>query len=113
MSKETFEHNDLDNLIEVLKESVPTGVYTVVEKRGGEETLHYILKDNLGSWTTVTDSEGNVEQRLSYDAWGSLRDPDTWSGSFTGKPMFDRGPLKQVVINEHSGFMLPEVISTI
>ncbi len=69
----------------------PTGVYAVVEKRGGEETLHYILKDNLGSWTTVTDSEGNVEQRLSYDAWGSLRDPDTWSGSFTGKPMFDRG----------------------
>ncbi len=69
----------------------PFGVFAVVEKCNGEEILHYILKDNLGSWTTITDSDGNVEQRLSYDAWGSLRDPGTWSGSFTGKPMLDRG----------------------
>ena len=30
---------------------------------------HYILKDHLGSWTTITDAEGNVEQELSFDAW--------------------------------------------
>lgn len=69
----------------------PFGVFAVVEKHGGEETLHYVLKDNLGSWTAVTDTGGNVEQRLSYDAWGSLRDPTTWSGCFTGTPLFDRG----------------------
>jgi RHS repeat-associated protein len=69
----------------------PTGVYAVVETSGSTNTLHYVLKDNLGSWTTITDSDGNVEQRLSYDAWGNLRDPATWSGSFTGTPMFDRG----------------------
>ena len=54
-------------------------------------SIHYILKDHLGSWTTITDSEGNVEQELSYDAWGNLRNPATWSGSFSGTPMFDRG----------------------
>ena len=43
------------------------------------ESTHYILKDHLGSWTTITDAEGNVEQELSYDAWGNLRDPDTWT----------------------------------
>ena len=69
----------------------PTGVYAVVETSGSTNTLHYVLKDNLGSWTTITDSDGNVEQRLSYDAWGNLRNPETWSGSFTGTPMFDRG----------------------
>ena len=69
----------------------PTGVYAVVVTVNGANTLHYILKDNLGSWTVVTDSTGTVEQRLSYDAWGNLRDPNTWSGSFTGTPMFDRG----------------------
>ena len=53
--------------------------------------IHYILKDHLGSWTTITDSEGNVEQELSFDAWGNLRDPETWSGSYSGTPMFDRG----------------------
>ena len=69
----------------------PTGVYAVVETENGTNKLHYILKDNLGSWTALTDGEGTVEQRLSYDAWGNLRNPETWSGSFTDTPMFDRG----------------------
>ena len=69
----------------------PYGVFAVVEQQDCEETVHYILKDHLGSWTTITDSEGNVEQELSFDAWGNLRDPETWSGSYSGTPMFDRG----------------------
>ncbi len=73
----------------------PYGVFAVVEKRNGVETLHYILKDNLGSWTTITNSVGAVEQQLSYDAWGSRRDPDTWanytSDDTYAQPMFDRG----------------------
>ncbi len=39
--------------------------------------LHRVLRDNLGSIVVVTDSAGFVEQRLSYDAWGALRDPGT------------------------------------
>ena len=78
----------------------PYGVFAVVEKHGDEETVHYILKDHLGSWTTITDSEGNVEQELSFDAWGNLRDPDTWQNYSMAEPsvpelvegpMFDRG----------------------
>ena len=57
--------------------------------------LHYILKDHLGSWTTIADAEGNAEQELSYDAWGNLRDPETWHGFSQAEPveapMFDRG----------------------
>ncbi|MBQ0128549.1 MAG: hypothetical protein KBT57_01800 [bacterium] len=56
---------------------------------------HYILKDHLGSWTTITDAEGNVEQELSYDAWGNLRAPETWYNHTQAEPieapMFDRG----------------------
>ena len=44
----------------------------VMEKQGLEESVHYILKDHLGSWTAITDADGNVEQELSYDAWGSI-----------------------------------------
>ena len=69
----------------------PYGVFAVVEQLNSEESMHYILKDHLGSWTTITDAEGNVEQELSFDAWGNLRDPETWSGSYSGTPMFDRG----------------------
>ena len=46
-------------------------------------------------WTTITDSEGVVEQELSYDAWGNRRDPNTWirlwSDPIYEEPMFDRG----------------------
>jgi len=46
-------------------------------------------------WITITDSEGVVEQELSYDAWGNLRDPNTWirlwSDPIYEEPMFDRG----------------------
>lgn len=54
-------------------------------------SLHYILKDHLGSWTVITDEEGAVEQELSYDAWGNLRNPGTWCVDATIRPMFDRG----------------------
>lgn len=57
----------------------------------GKHTLHYILKDHLGSWTTITDSNGDVEQELSFDAWGNLRDPETWCVDASITPMFDRG----------------------
>ena len=69
----------------------PTGVYAVVVTENNVNTIHYILKDNLGSWTTITNSSGTEEQRLSYDAWGNLRNPNTWTGDYSGTPMFDRG----------------------
>ena len=69
----------------------PYGVFAVVEQLNSEEIMHYILKDHLGSWTTITDGEGLVEQELSFDAWGNLRNPATWSGVYNGAPMFDRG----------------------
>ena len=69
----------------------PYGVFAVVEQQDNEESMHYILKDHLGSWTTITDSEGNVEQELSFDAWGNMRDPETWCVDASMRPMFDRG----------------------
>lgn len=72
----------------------PIGVVAVVEKQGNDQSIHYVLKDHLGSWTTITDSQGNVEQELSFDAWGNRRNPETWYGpvsSSAAAPMFDRG----------------------
>lgn len=39
--------------------------------------MHYIYTDYLGSLRCLTDAEGNVEQRLGFDAWGNRRDPLT------------------------------------
>ena len=73
----------------------PYGVFAVVEKQNGEESVHFVLKDHLGSWTTITDEYGNVEREQSYDAWGNLRNPETWlnysATEQVAGPMFDRG----------------------
>ena len=69
----------------------PTGVFAVVESNNGNNSIHYIHKDHLGSWTTITNDYGSVEQELSFDAWGNLRNPETWTGNFEGTPLFDRG----------------------
>ena len=89
--EERFTYDWLNRLTGVIEKSSPLDVFAVVESCDGINEIHYILKDNLGSWTTITDGDGVVEQRLSYDAWGNLRNPNTWSGSFSGTPMFDRG----------------------
>ena len=51
------------------------------------------LKDHQGNLTATIS--GNTVERLSYDAWGNLRDPDTWTGytvpELVEAPMFDRG----------------------
>ena len=78
----------------------PMGVFAVYEQLGdlykddgdkGKTYMHYLLKDHLGSITTIANAEGVIEQELSFDAWGNLRNPYTWTGAFVGKPMFDRG----------------------
>ena len=53
-----------------------------------ETTLTYYY---LGSWTTITDEKGSIEQELSFDAWGNFRNPYTWTGANAVHPMFDRG----------------------
>ncbi|MCQ2303222.1 MAG: hypothetical protein MJZ94_11450 [Bacteroidales bacterium] len=69
----------------------PTGTFAIIEQFENTESTHYIYKDHLGSWTTITDAEGNIEQELSFDAWGNLRNPETWIGEASEAPMFDRG----------------------
>lgn len=69
----------------------PMGVFAVVEHNGDSDEIHYVYKDNLGSWTTITDAGGVVEREQSFDAWGNLRNPETWSGDYNNTLMFDRG----------------------
>ncbi len=57
----------------------------------GTYEIHYVYKDHLGSWTTITNAGGVVEREQSFDAWGNMRDPETWSGDYNNTLMFDRG----------------------
>ena len=90
---EFIEHNGIVDMYTYL--SGPLGVFAVnkLEVNGCHfvDRLHYVYKDHLGSWTTITDANGNIVREQSFDAWGNMRDPDTWTGTVTQQPMFDRG----------------------
>ena len=78
-----YKDGDSDDVDGAVNDSLTDSVYT--------GALYYLHSDHLGSVTTVTNASGAIVQELSYDAWGNLRNPYTWSGSFTGTPKFDRG----------------------
>jgi len=45
-------------------------------------SLHYKLTDHLGSIRALVDEQANIEEELSFDAWGRPRDAATWA--YTG-----------------------------
>lgn len=56
---------------------------TELERDGAveeEETLRYLHRDHLGSLSAITDEDGQVEERFSFDSWGERRDID-WRDS--------------------------------
>lgn len=71
--------------------SSPDGIFAVAESTSNGYRLHYVHTDNLGSWDIITDMGGSLEQSLSFDAWGNRRNANTWSGTATDTPLFDRG----------------------
>jgi len=59
---------------------------------GTHDTTFYIHKDYLGSYDVITDEEGNVQERLSFDPWGRRRNPTDWTFNNVPSPhLFDRG----------------------
>ncbi|MFY1614306.1 RHS repeat domain-containing protein [Macellibacteroides fermentans] len=49
----------------------------VLVKESGSWNVYYICRDHLGSITQITNGSGVMQQELSYDAWGRLRNPGT------------------------------------
>ena len=61
---------------------------------GATVQTRYFHKDHLGSIAVITDENGAVLERLSYDAWGKRRFPtgvDDPSGSFATSSQTSRG----------------------
>lgn len=51
----------------------------VMIKQGNNVAYYSILRDHLGSITHIVNSTGTVMQKLSYDAWGRLRNPSNYT----------------------------------
>jgi len=55
------------------------GLAAIYKQAGSASgTMYYVHKDHLGSIDLLTDNNGNVAERYSYDAWGNRRNPTNW-----------------------------------
>jgi RHS repeat-associated protein len=54
--------------------------------------MYYVYTDHLGSILTLTDDQGAVYARQSFDAWGQPRDPDTWAQYNENNPFPNNTP---------------------
>lgn len=51
----------------------------VLIKQGSSSNVYNIVRDHLGSVTRIYNASGTLMQELSYDAWGRMRDPSTFT----------------------------------
>jgi len=55
------------------------GLAAIYKQAGSASgTMYYVHQDHLGSIDLLTDDNGNVAERYSYDAWGNRRNPTNW-----------------------------------
>jgi hypothetical protein len=83
-----------------IKTYLPAGIGVDIDRTAAgssviTSTRNYLHQDRLGSPIAITDENGNVKERMAYDAWGKRRTldggstPDTLDGQvdnrgFTG-----------------------------
>ncbi len=57
----------------------PDGLIAIRKTINGSSQLYYVLTDHLGSIDALCNTNGDVVERYSYDAWGNRRNPTDWS----------------------------------
>ncbi len=56
---------------------------TMINGSLSNESKNYLHKDHLGSVDVITDENGNVVERQSFDAWGKRRQSNNWNDALT------------------------------
>ena len=72
--------------------NTPSGISAILESTSSYDSIFYIHTDILSSYDVITDDQGSVRERLSFDPWGRRRNTSSWD--YTGVPAsfkFDRG----------------------
>ncbi|MFO7851915.1 MAG: RHS repeat-associated core domain-containing protein [Bacteroidales bacterium] len=72
--------------------NTPSGISAILESTSSYDSVFYIHTDILGSYDVITDDQGGIRERLSFDPWGRRRNTSSWD--YTSVPAsfkFDRG----------------------
>ncbi|MCD4747441.1 MAG: FG-GAP-like repeat-containing protein [Bacteroidales bacterium] len=67
-----------DQIKEVHYITATDGIFAIYTKNSStDDEFGYVHKDHLGSIQSLTNEEGNLVEKYSYDAWGLRRNPET------------------------------------
>jgi RHS repeat-associated protein len=67
------------NVRELYYISGADGIVAMLEREAGHDSIYYVHKDHLGSFDVITDQNGVVVQRNSFNPWGRRRNPANWT----------------------------------
>ncbi|MFW5872655.1 MAG: RHS repeat domain-containing protein [bacterium] len=67
------------------------GLAAIFASNNSSSALYYIHKDHLGSFQTISNSSGTLEEELSFCPWGRRRSATDWEDYSEPSVMFDRG----------------------
>lgn len=78
---ETYTSGTLTNTKHIYYISGANGLCAIATKDNGASSLtyNYVFTDHLGSILKLTNNAGAAVAEQSFDAWGRLRNPTTWS----------------------------------
>jgi len=69
-----------------------TGLTAIFVMEGsGNDTMHYVLSDHLGSLTGIVNATTSAVTKYSFNAWGIPRDASDWTKSDTSYLFAGRG----------------------
>jgi len=72
--------------------NTPSGISAILESTASYDSLYYVHTDMLGSYDVITNQQGAVRERLSFDPWGRRRSIDNWDyNNVSTSFLFDRG----------------------
>ena len=80
-----------------------------------QESTHYLLQDHLGSVDVIVDHLGNIEQELSFDAWGKRRNASNWQAQLATQhlPLSAFGTLNSITTRGYTGHEMVDAVGII
>ena len=98
-----------------LGNALETLVYAATNTPTPEQFTRYLLQDHLGSVDVIVNKLGEIEQELSFDAWGKRRNATDWQAQLESSysPLDVFGGLNSITSRGYTGHEMVDSVGII
>lgn len=80
-------------------------------KSNGNHATHYLHRDHLGSIDAITDEQGNVTARMSFDAFGRRRQAPDWNDGYPAS--VELAQIRDITTRGYTGHQMIDAVNLI